>query len=1140
MNRNTVPESRKRATCARRVLALCTFLTLVLLLVASVTPGASALVGEHNPKITDALKTAAPLDPELGMGLLPAAPGDYPTLGPPGDAPLSASVDLSGQLPPVGNQGRQGSCVAWATSYYYKSWSEKQEHTAWSLSNQYYQFSPSFMYNQINGGQDGGAYFQDAFDLLQTNGDVDIADMPYDQTNYTRQPTATQHEAAKPYRIPSGWSSFWNQQYMGPYNPPNNITTAKNWLTSGKLLVIGTPIYNDFPDYGNPSKTYYDYNGTSGLAGGHGMCVVGYNDDINPGGEDADHRGGFKIVNSWGASWNGTNRGYVYFSYDFMKRYVWEAWTMSDLGPDSPTLNSLSSNSGNIGATIAFNGSNFGALRRNAKVTFNGTRATTVTITDAQASAQVPASATTGPVAVFDWEGTSSNTLQFTVGMPSGPAPTVTSIDPNTGANTGAVSVAVGGTNFQTASQVRLSRSGTSIEATGEATNGTTRIDCSVNLSGAQAGAWDIVVTNTDSQSGSLSGGFTVTGSSGGDTYEPNDTMGQAYGPLTPAVEYGSHIYTAYDVDFYKVAVPAGCTSLKSTVTSIPGSCDYDFEMYDQSGEYVTGSFNWYQADELIELQNPGPGTYYLCVYSYKGFSTTDTYLLKATMVVPPPAPSISSMSPSSGPVAGVVTLAGSNFRDSTNSSYVSFNGTRAKKYGSWSGTRIEVIVPDGATSGGVTVVTSAGTSNAVQFAVTAPEPPDPPDPPPGPTSCTWYLAEGSTAQGIETWILVQNPGNNDANVAVTYMTGEGVVAGPTFTLRPHTRKTLNVASTVGSTWGVSTMVTSDQPVVSERSMYGNGRRWGTNSIGATATAKTWYLAEGSTGGGGETWILVQNPTDIEANVEVTYMTGAGVVAGPTFTLRPHTRKTLNAAASVGQTWDVSTKVASDQPVVAERSMYGNSRTWGTNSIGVASPSPNWYLAEGSTGPGIRTWIMVQNPNAGDANVSITYMTGEGLVAGPRFTMRPNTRKTLNVASTVGTTWSVSTMVTADQPVVAERSMYGNADGTNSIGATSPATTWYLAEGSTAQGIETWILVQNPGNSNATVSVTYMTEEGMVAGPTFTMGPYTRRTLNVASTVALTWGVSTVLTSDQPVVAEHSLYGNGRTWATNSIGYAPR
>src|SRR5450759_75585 len=129
---------------------------------------------------------------------------------------IATSVDLSSQLPPVGDQGSQGSCVAWATSYYYKSWLEKQEHTEWNLSNPQYQFSPSFVYNQTNGGVDYGSTFPDAFDTMQTKGDVDIAEMPYDQGNHTLKTTASKLEAAKPYRIPAGWSYLWLNGGTGP------------------------------------------------------------------------------------------------------------------------------------------------------------------------------------------------------------------------------------------------------------------------------------------------------------------------------------------------------------------------------------------------------------------------------------------------------------------------------------------------------------------------------------------------------------------------------------------------------------------------------------------------------------------------------------------------------------------------------------------------------------------------------------------------------------------------------------------------------------------------------------------------------------------------------------------------------------
>src|ERR1043165_6584953 len=77
-----------------------------------------------------------------------------------GAGDLPTSQDLSADLPPVGNQGKQSSCVGWAAAYALKSFEEKVETKNTIL------FSPSFIYNQINNGQDGGARFIDALNFF--------------------------------------------------------------------------------------------------------------------------------------------------------------------------------------------------------------------------------------------------------------------------------------------------------------------------------------------------------------------------------------------------------------------------------------------------------------------------------------------------------------------------------------------------------------------------------------------------------------------------------------------------------------------------------------------------------------------------------------------------------------------------------------------------------------------------------------------------------------------------------------------------------------------------------------------------------------------------------------------------------------
>ena len=634
-------------------------------------------------------------------------------------APLGATADVSSQLPPIGNQGAQGSCVAWATSYYYKTWVEKQEHTSWSLSDTKHQFSPSFIYNQINGGHDNGSNFQDAFAILQNKGDVDISEFPYNQNNYTNQPSAMQFQEAKPYRIPAGWTSFWNKNNDGPFNPPNDITNAKAWLASGKPLVMGLPVFNDWPDYGsNPAKTYYDYNGSSSLAGGHGVAIVGYNDNINPGGADADHKGGFKMVNSWGPSWNGN--GFVYLSYDFVKRYVWEAWTMGDNAPDSPSVSSLSKASGNVGDSVDVNGANFGGLRRSAKVTFNGTAATQLTWTSEKVTMTVPAGATSGPVVVSDWEGTASNGVQFTVGtQPSGP--TVSSVNPSTVENAGTVSIAAGGQGFAAGAGIRLVRTGYSdIVATGVSFTNSTQISGNVDLTGAAPGAWDVAVRNPNGLTGVLSGGFTVTAPPGsnGDTYEPNDDVATAYGPLDAGATYSSFIWTDTDVDYYQVAVPAGVGSVTANLAGIPSGCDYDLYAYDASGNEVSYSTNGSNIDEQIVLSAPAAGTYYLMVESYQNSSQTEAYQLSYTRAL---VPSVTSMSPATGARSTAVTLTGSSFGATRGTSNVALGSAALAPadYVSWSSSRIVFRIPTAV--GGkpvVTVTTAAGKSNGFALSI--------------------------------------------------------------------------------------------------------------------------------------------------------------------------------------------------------------------------------------------------------------------------------------------------------------------------------------------------------------------------------------------------------------------------------------
>src|ERR1039458_6069940 len=82
------------------------------------------------------------------------------------------------------------------------------------------------------------------------------------------------------------------------------------------------------------------------------------------------------------------------------------------------------------------------------------------------------------------------------------------------------------------------------------------------------------------------------------------------------------------------------------------------------------------------------------------------------------PAPSITSLSTTSGGVGTPVTINGSNFGSSQGTGTVMFNGTTASVT-SWSATTIATTVPSGATTGNVVVFASGVNSNGVNFTVT-------------------------------------------------------------------------------------------------------------------------------------------------------------------------------------------------------------------------------------------------------------------------------------------------------------------------------------------------------------------------------------------------------------------------------------
>jgi hypothetical protein len=217
---------------------------------------------------------------------------------------LVSAVDLSNEMPPVGDQQYQGSCVAWAIGYYDKTHAEKADN-GWDVSTTDHQISPAFIYNQINGGRDYGAYMSDAQKLICDQGSCMLNEFPYDDQDYTTWPTEAQYEHGIPYRG-SSYSAV-------RVTTDGGINTIKTRLAGGKTCVLGINVYQNFDYIEDYNYTYTVHDKTGYNRGGHAVCIVGYDDNK----VTADGPGAFRVVNSWGTEWG--HDGYAWMSYYAVK-----------------------------------------------------------------------------------------------------------------------------------------------------------------------------------------------------------------------------------------------------------------------------------------------------------------------------------------------------------------------------------------------------------------------------------------------------------------------------------------------------------------------------------------------------------------------------------------------------------------------------------------------------------------------------------------------------------------------------------------------------------------------------------------------------------------------------------------------------
>lgn len=221
-----------------------------------------------------------------------------------GNGNVPSSHDLSQYLPPIGDQGQYGTCVAWALGYNLKTMIEAQDknYSTADLTDPSKQFSAKDLFLSINksdiGPNCGGTYLKSAMSTMQQRGVATAQTVPYVGLGDCSQSPSQ-----------SGTSEAQNYKISNYRSVDIKTDVIKQYIANNRPVGFGARLGDNFMTWNSDDVlTGHTSFNNVGQHAGHAMTIVGYDDAKGP-------RGAFKVVNSWGQAWG--SRGFIWIDYDF-------------------------------------------------------------------------------------------------------------------------------------------------------------------------------------------------------------------------------------------------------------------------------------------------------------------------------------------------------------------------------------------------------------------------------------------------------------------------------------------------------------------------------------------------------------------------------------------------------------------------------------------------------------------------------------------------------------------------------------------------------------------------------------------------------------------------------------------------------
>ena len=222
----------------------------------------------------------------------------------------TSSYDISTQpyFPIVGDQGSQGSCAAWALTYYAYGYEEAKDNgwTDATTGNVAHLMSPAWTYNMVDGGSGAGTFMDTNAAIITSWGVATLATDPYVVSDVSSWGSQAAFLEAPLHRALS-YSTL-------TYDSTTTISSIRS------LIAANTPVTfamdaGQFVSGLNDNNLIVASEYTTGSMN-HAQCIVGYDDSKTQAG--SSDVGAFKVVNSWGTGFG--DKGYYWISYDTIKK----------------------------------------------------------------------------------------------------------------------------------------------------------------------------------------------------------------------------------------------------------------------------------------------------------------------------------------------------------------------------------------------------------------------------------------------------------------------------------------------------------------------------------------------------------------------------------------------------------------------------------------------------------------------------------------------------------------------------------------------------------------------------------------------------------------------------------------------------